>query len=382
MRRRALGDRFTWLAVAIIVTLVGISLVTQRNADWYSGSSFYDLQMVWYLVGGVVFSLSVFVDLRIVERVAYVFWGLCLVGLILTLLVGTEVNHAQRWLRFGPVNLQVSELAKIGVILALSRFFHGAKERIPGGEPPKEGVYRLRELLKPAALFGLPAGLILFQPDLGTALLVVLVSATMMLYEGVDRRSLAALGLVALVVVPVAWEFGGIREYQKDRVRLWVNPDWMKLDTESAKVQTGQNLQSEQAIWAIGSGELWGHGSRSGAQSRLKHLPEMHTDMIIATFAEEHGFAGCTVLLLLFWIVILWGIRTADDSRDRFCGLIAVGIVSMIGWQVFVNIGMVAGLLPIVGLPLPLLSYGGSSALTMMLGLGLVLNVALRRGRL
>jgi len=382
MRRRAVGDRFSWLALAIIACLVGISLVSQRNADWYSGNTFYDTQMVWYLIGGVIFSLAVFVDLRIVERGTYVFWGICVVGLVLTLLVGTEVNNAQRWLRFGPVNLQVSELAKVGVILALARFFHAAKERIPGGEAPKEGSYRLRELLKPAGIFGVPAGLILFQPDLGTALLVVLVAATMMLYEGINRRSLAALGLVALVVVPVAWEFGGIREYQKDRVRLWINPDWMKLDAESAKVQTGQNLQSEQAVWAIGSGEFWGHGSRAGAQSRLKHLPEMHTDMIIATFAEEHGFAGCTVLLLLFWIVILWGMRTAHDSRDRFCALVAVGVVSMIGWQVFVNIGMVAGLLPIVGLPLPLLSYGGSSALTMMLGLGLVLNVALRRGRL
>ena len=156
----------------------------------------------------------------------------------------------------------------------------------------------------------------------------------------------------------------------------------MKLDTESAKVQTGQNLQSEQAVWAIGSGEFWGRGSRSGAQSRLKHLPEMHTDMIIATFAEEQGFAGCTVLLLLFWLVVVWGIRTGHDARDRFCALVAVGISSMIGWQVFINIGMVAGLLPIVGLPLPLLSYGGSSAITMMLGLGLTANVAMRRGRL
>ena len=382
MRRRALADRFTWLAVIIIGTLVGISLMSQSNADWYSGSAYYDLQVVWYLLGAVVFCLAVFVDLRLVERGAYVFWGLCTLGLVLTLLVGTEVNNAQRWLRLGPVNLQMSEVTKLGVILALARFFHAAKERIPGGEAPKEGSYRLRELLRPAALFGIPAGLILFQPDLGTALLVILVAATMMLYEGINRRSLAALGIVALVVVPVAWEFGGIREYQKDRVRLWINPDWMKLDAEAAKVQTGQNLQSEQAIWAIGSGEFWGHGSRSGAQSRLKHLPEMHTDMIIATFAEEQGFAGCTALLLLFWLVVLWGMRTANDSRERFCALVAVGVVAMLAWQVFVNIGMVAGLLPIVGLPLPLLSYGGSSALTMMLSLGLVLNVALRRGRL
>ncbi|MDP6944825.1 MAG: FtsW/RodA/SpoVE family cell cycle protein, partial [Myxococcota bacterium] len=199
MKQRALGDRFNWLALGILVLLIAISLVSQRNADWYSGDSFYDLQVIWYLVGGVVFTLAIFVDLRLVERGAYVFFGLCIVGLVLTLVVGTEVNYARRWLRFGPVNFQISELAKLGVILALARFFHTAKERIPGGEPPKEGAYKLRELLRPAAIAGLPACLVLFQPDLGTALLVVLVAATMILYEGVDRRSLAVFGVVALV---------------------------------------------------------------------------------------------------------------------------------------------------------------------------------------
>ncbi|MGM0576987.1 MAG: rod shape-determining protein RodA [Myxococcota bacterium] len=380
--RRALADRFNQVALGIIVLLVGISLVSQHNADWYSGDDFYDSQVVWYLVGGVVFVLVSLLDLRLVERGAYLFYGLCVVGLVLTALFGTEVNNAQRWLRFGGVNVQVSEVAKLGIILALARWLHAGKERVPGQQPAKEGAYRLRELWRPALLVGVPFLLILKQPDLGTALLVVLVAGTMVLYEGIDRRSLLLVAVVGLVVVPVAWKYGGIQEYQKDRVRLWINPDWFKFDADTGAVSTARNLQSEQAVWAIGSGEFWGQGSRSGAQSRLKYLPEMHTDMIIATFAEEQGFVGCTLLLLLFWLLLVWGLRTAGDARDRFCALLAVGVVSMIGWQVFINVGMVAGLLPIVGLPLPFLSYGGSAAVTTMTGLGLLFNVALRRGRL
>lgn len=381
-RRFQLADRFNWVALAIIILLVGISLISQRNADWYSGDNFYDLQVIWYLLGGVVFVMAALFDMRLVERGAAPFYWACVIGLVLTALVGTEVNNAQRWLRFGGFNMQVSEPAKLGVILMLARWFHRRKERVPGGEPPKEGAYRLLELWRPLGLALVPAFLILTQPDLGTCLLVLFVTATVTAFEGIDRRTLMIVGAVVLVGVPVAWKYGGVKEYQKDRVRLWVNADWMKIDPDKAVVQTGQNLQSEQAIWAIGSGEFWGQGSRAGASSRLKYLPEMHSDMIIATFAEEQGFIGCTMLLVLFWVLVVWGIRTATDARDRFCALLAIGVVSMIGWQVFINIGMVAGLLPIVGLPLPFLSYGGSAALTNMLSLGLLWNVALRRGRL
>ena len=381
-RRRALGDRSNWLALGIVLLLVAISLIAQRNADWYSGDDFYDLQMIWYMVGGVAFLFTAVVDLRLVERMAPVFYGLCVLGLVLTALFGTEVNNAQRWLRFGGFNLQVSEITKLGVILGLARYFHGQKERIPGAPPPKEGRYSLRELWLPALMTLVPGLLVLTQPDLGTTLLIIFVALTVVLWEGVERRSLVILAVFALVVVPVAWKYGGIQEYQKDRVRLWINPDWFKLDADTGAVTTGRNLQSEQAVWAIGSGEFWGQGSRAGAQSRLKYLPEMHTDMIIATFAEEQGFLGCTLLMLLFWLLVVWGLRAAHEARDRFCSLLAVGVVSMLGWQVFINVGMVAGLLPIVGLPLPFLSYGGSAAVTMMASLGLLFNVALVRGRL
>lgn len=381
-KQRAKTDPFNWLALAIIAALVLLSLMTQRNADWYSGDAYYRQHVVWYLIGIVVFAVAAVLELRVIERLAWFVYGISVLGLVATMFVGVEVNEAQRWLRFGGVNIQVSELAKLGVTLGLARLLHERRESRAGGGTGKQGAWRLRDLGGPALLVGVPFVLVLLQPDLGTALVLAMVAAGIVLYDGLRRTSLVVLLAFGLVATPVAWKYGGIQDYQKDRVRLWLNPDWFKLDPESGTVMEEQTLQSEQAVWAIGSGRFWGRGSRSGAQSRLKYLPEMHTDMIIATYAEERGFVGCTGLLLLFWLLLVWGLRTAHDARDRFCGLVAVGVVAMIGCQVVVNIGMVSGLFPIVGLPLPFLSYGGSAALTFMGSLGLVFNVAMRRGRL
>ena len=303
-RRHVLQERVHVVAFIVIALLATISLLSQRNADWYSGDDFYSLQVVWYIIGGVVFVLAALIDLRIVERLSLVFYGLCIMGLILTALFGTEVNNSQRWLRVMGLNFQFSELTKLGVVLALARWFHMRKERAPGAPATHEGSYRIRDLLEPIALCSLPFLLILTQPDLGTSLVIVLVAVTVTLYEGLDRRTLLMVAFAGLVIVPVAWETGGIKEYQKDRVRLWVNPDWFKFDADTGVVAKGRHLQSEQAVWAIGSGKFWGRGSRDGTQSRLKYLPEMHTDMILATFAEEQGFVGCTVLLILFWFLV------------------------------------------------------------------------------
>lgn len=382
MQFRNLPNRLTLVALVAIIGLVAISLWVQRNADWYSGDNFYDKQVIWFLVGGVVFAIASFIDLRLVERSAYLVLGLSVVLLIATALFGTEVNSSKRWLRFGDFNVQASELTKLGVVLALSRFLHGKKEHVPGAPPPDDGPYNLRQLLIPALIVVVPTAMVLFQPDLGTSLLISLVAATLLVYEGVRGKTLLALTFALLIAFPLAWKYGGIQEYQKDRVRGWVNAEWVKIDPETGVIAEKRAIQSEQAMWAIGSGEFWGQGARRGQQARLEHLPEMHTDMIVATYAAEQGFIGCTFLLVLFWLVLVWGQRTAYESRDRFCALLSVGVASMIGWQVFINIGMVAGLLPIVGLPLPFLSYGGSASITTLASLGLVFNVALRRGRL
>ncbi len=380
-RRNALRDRFNWIAFFALLILLGVSLLTQRNADFYSGKDFYSQQVVWILVGFLFFFLpAAVVDLRLVERAAYPVLALSVVLLVLTALFGTEVNHSRRWLRWG-VNIQASELAKLGVILALARRYHARHEHLPGEPPPPDRPLGFRDLLVPAGLLLAPALLILTQPDLGTTLLMVFVGIVITLYERVNRRVLVTLTLVGLVGVPVGWKFG-VKQYQKARFLGLVDSDWERIDADAAVVHRNRHTQSEQAIWAISSGEFWGRGSRGASKERLRYLPEMHSDMISAPFAEEHGFLGCTGLLLLFWLLVVWGLRTAKDARDRFCQHLAVGVSAMIGLQVFINLAMVAGILPIVGLPLPFLSYGGSAAMVYLASLGLVFNVALRRGRM
>lgn len=374
--------RMAVFAVVTVVLICSLSLITQHEADTCTGESFYDRHIVWVLVGTFCFFLpAALVDLRLIERLSYFVLGLSVLLLLLTMFFGTVRNDSRRWLEIG-INLQASELAKLGIILSLARYFHHRKDRVPGGPEPHIGRYRLKQLWKPGLMVLAPAALTIVQPDLGTTLLMLLVGIGMIVYEGVSRRGLLLALLATLTVVPVAWKYGGIKDYQKDRVVQWVNADWYKMDPDTGARLRDCSLQSEQAVCAIGSGRFWGSPSDTECPPYLRNLPELHTDMIIAGFAAKWGFAGVTVLLLLFWGIVYWAIRSARESRDRYCRLVAVGLAFVVGLQVFVNVGMVAGLLPIVGLPLPLLSYGGSATVTMLFGLGLLLNIAIRRGRL
>jgi rod shape determining protein RodA len=382
MPRRMVRDRFGVFAVVVVFFICGMSLLTQSHADSCTGENFYDRHIVWFLIGMVFFFLpAAVVDLRLIERLSYFVLGISVLLLILTAFFGTVRNDSRRWLELG-ITIQASEIAKLGIILALARFFHQRKDRQPGGEPPHVGPYSLSMLWKPALLILVPASLTIIQPDLGTTLLMVLVGFGIILNEGVTKRGLAILALSSFVLIPMAWKYGGIKDYQKDRVVQWINPDWYKMDPDTGTKLRDCSLQSEQAICAIGAGQFWGSSGDGECPPYLEKLPELHTDMIIAGFAAKWGFAGVTLLLLLYWLVVYWAIRAARESRDRFCKLVAVGVALNVGLQVFVNVGMVAGLLPVVGLPLPILSYGGSAMVTMLFGLGLVLNITLRRGRL
>ncbi len=378
----ALGDRVNILAFFVVLTLAAASLIFQTNAEHYAGGDFRERQTIWVVVGGCLFFFAAVVDLRLVERASYAVFGICLILLILTATIGTEVNHSKRWIDLGFFNIQASEFTKLAVVLGLARFLHTNKERTPGGDDGHVGRYELKDLVKPLAVFGAPLPLILFQPDLGTTLLIVFVILTMLIMEGMRRRSIMIAVAIFMVVIPVAWKSGLIRDYQKNRVRLLVNMDWEKVDDATGVVHKKRTTQGEQAKWAVSSGGLVGAGLQGASKPRLRVLPEIHTDFIAAMVAEEVGFVGFTAILLLFWLIVMWALRSAQDSRTRYCRLICIGIGAMIGWQVFINVGMVTGLLPVVGLPLPFLSYGGSAMLTMLAALGLVFNVALRRGRL
>ncbi|MCA9515776.1 MAG: rod shape-determining protein RodA [Myxococcales bacterium] len=377
-------DRTNILAFIVMLALAAVSLLAQSNANYYAGGDYYQRQVIWIVIGGAVFFGAAIIDLRLIERAAYMFYAVCVALLVLTLLIGTaeEQMEFKRWIHLGAFNIQASEFAKLGTILALARYIHADKERLPGEGQPDPSPYDLRDLLKPAAIVMLPMPLILLQPDLGTALMLIFVAATMLLIEGVRRRAIIVSVLSLLVVIPVAWKTGLIQEYQKDRIYKLVDQTWEKVDEETGMIIETRTTQVEQAIWAIGSGGFLGQGNRGANKARLGKLPELHNDFVAPLVAEERGFIGMVALLFLFWIMVMWALRTAQDSRSHFCRLVAVGIASLFGWQVFINIGMVTGMLPVVGLPLPFLSYGGSSLIMWMLSLGILFNIAVKRGRM
>lgn len=382
-QRSALLEPFNLFAVLSIIGLIVASLIAQADAHFYAGGKQYERHTVWMLVGGTAFLLASVIDLRFIERGAYLFYGVCVALLLLTMFVGTTVGGSTRWLRLGEINIQASEFVKLGVIVALARFLHQRRERSPGETATLQvGKYRLSDLIAPVAIVVLPVPLILLQPDLGTTLIMIFVAATMLAVEGIQRRAAMIIMVCTLIIIPVAWQSGLIQEYQKDRIYKLVDDRWEKVDQATGVIHENRRTQAEQAMWAIGSGGLTGQGRKNANAQRLKVFPEVHTDFISAMVAEEFGFLGLTVLLFMFWWLVMWGLRTALDSRDRFCRLLCTGVAALFGWQVFVNVGMVTGFLPVVGVPLPFLSYGGSAFLTLLMCLGLVLNIARKRGRM
>lgn len=373
MAVRIREKRFSWnlAIIPVIFLLTVISLINLRNADYYSGDIYHQKQIIWYLMGLILAVAAALVDLKLFERLAWPVYIVGVVLLFLTLVIGKEVNNSRRWLEFGSFNLQSSELMKLAMILALAALLRRIR---------KPERHTLRTLWFPFLIILIPSALILAEPDLGTTLLLMFTCATMIFYEGVRVRSVALLVGIVMLVFPLAWQFDLIHEYQKNRVRLWLDPDQFKWDEKSRKL-LDKTLQPEQARWAIGAGGFLGKGSFQASKTRLKYLPEMQTDFILATYAEEHGFVGSMVLGTLFILLFLWGASVARGARDRFGVLTAVGITAYLFWQTTMNIGMVTGILPVVGITLPFLSYGGSSLLSVLVGVGLLMNIGLNHGR-
>lgn len=381
---------FDLIAFAVVIAIVSIGLLNLRNADFYSADSFHERQTRWYLLGLVVATLVAATDLHLISRLAYVAYAVSLV-LLVAVLFTEPINNSRRWI-FG---IQPSEFSKITTVLALARYFHDKRMR---GRQELVGLRRWLQIAAPFLIMLGPVLLIFLEPDLGTALIVVLIGLSMIFFQGVKIRSLiTAVGIVGLIF-PLAWRFA-LHDYQKARVLVWWDPVELAERYQDAKDQAkaapstetkkqvrrlkqilDKAYQPKQAVIAIGSGEFYGKGGRQGHATRQRHLPYLHTDFVIATWGEERGFIGCTVLLALYYILCYWALRVTKVAKDQFQALLAVGICATIFWQFFVNVGMVTGVLPVVGVALPLLSYGGSSVLSICVGLGLLVNVV-RRGR-
>ncbi|MDI6852487.1 MAG: rod shape-determining protein RodA [Deltaproteobacteria bacterium] len=360
---RRLVQNFDWLLLTLILIVIAIGSVNLYSAGYNrtpeGATPVYIKQLYWLGVGLTVMLFSLLYDYRHYEKLAYPLYLLSLVLLIGVMVAGKMVSGSRRWLALGPVTFQPAELVKLAVILVLARYFH---------KRPNFSPLKLKDLLAPLALILVPALLIIKQPDLGSGLLVLAVAAAVILFAGVHWRTLVAGVLSVVLAAPAAWPF--LKDYQKQRILTFLDPE---------KDPLGAGYHIIQSKIAVGSGQFWGKGFLQGTQSQLYFLPEQHTDFVFSVFAEEWGFVGSAVVLLLYAGIILWGLQIARTCKDRFGQFLAVGVVALLFWQIFINLSMVTGLMPVVGIPLPLLSYGGSSLITTMLALGVLLNIRMRR---
>jgi len=300
----------------------------------------------------------VVVDYRHFERLALpAYFGACAL-LALTLVIAPMTRGSQSWLLEG--RLQPAELAKLGMLLALARYFH----RNPPGE-----VRTLRDLVRPGLLIALPVGLILLQRDMGVALLTLLIGSTYMAFVRIRKRAWAGVALLAIAALVGAWLFV-FQPYQRERILDLIDP---------GRDPLASGYQVNQSRIAVGSGGLLGKGYREGTQTQLRFLPTQHTDFAFSVLAEEWGFMGSSCVLFLYVMMLLWGLVVAKNSKDGFGAMLAVGVTGMLFWPAVLNIGMVLGLAPVIGVPLPLFAYGGSSMVTALIGIGLLMNVSLRR---
>jgi len=317
-------------------------------------------QMGHFTLGLIVLLAAALIDIRMWMSLAYPAYGIALLLLVAVDVVGHVGLGAQRWISIGPLDLQPSELMKIALILALARFLHGKSiEEVSKPIPLAIGL----------AMIGIPAVFVVLQPNLGTTLIIVADGCSLLFLAGLSWWWIAPTFAAVAAAIPLAWRFV-LHDYQKARVETFLDP-------ESDALGKGWNIT--QAKIAIGSGGAAGKGFTQGTQSRLNFLPEKQTDFIWTSFCEEFGFVGALALLVLFGVIIFYGIQTAMSARSQFGRLVAMGVTLNFFFYIMINGLMVMGLIPVVGIPMPLLSYGGSAMLTVMLGFGLLMSVHIHR---
>lgn len=358
---RRIAAHFDWVLLIMILMLITIGLVNLFSATRIHGKEqYFATQLRWAIIGLVFMATAFVINYRVYEGISYWIYFVMCTLLVAVLIFGPSIHGAKRWLQFAGLSFQPSELAKIGLVMALAKYL--ASNKVPKG-------YNIRELIIPGCIILLPTLLILREPDLGTSMLFLLIGASMLFFSGVRKTTIALLVGILSVIVPLAWKFF-LKDYQRERIHTWLDPS-------SDPLKSGYHI--EQSLNAIGSGKVFGKGFLNGTQNKLGFLPEHHTDFIFSVFAEEWGFVGCLVLLALYFGIIVWSMSVALHSKDRFAAFLAVGLASILFWHIFINISMVIGFAPVVGMPLPFMSYGRSSLITMMIIVGLLLNVSSRR---
>lgn len=350
---------FSYFGNMTAIFLLGIlNLYSATHGQTAEGlDTLYKSQLMWFFLS-IVLGIGIsFLNPKTLERFSYVGYLGTLFLVFLVLLMGKVGMGAQRWLIIGPIRMQPSEFMKLGLVFAMARYFSKFYPERPLG---------FKELIVPGLITMIPAVMVIVQPDLGTGLLLLFIFSTIIFYKRLRWKTITTLGLAAMVGGVLMYNFG-LKEYQRKRIHTFIDP------YEDAKGSGYNAIQSE---IAIGSGRLAGKGFMNSSQASLNYLPENHTDFVFAIFNEEHGLIGSVILVTLYLILFMRLLSLASSVQRFYDSILVVGVMAIFFWHSFINMAMVSGLLPIVGIPLPLMSYGGSSMLTFGVGIGLVTSIS------
>src|SRR5437868_1895250 len=356
-------DHLHWPLVLCSIIICTLGVWDLASATKGALNLMWIAQSKWMFLGALAVGAFLFLDYRFLSTAAGPGYFAPLALLAAVAFKGNKVHGARRWLQVGQMQLQPSEFVKLADIVLMARYF----SRDETGA--RKGQYGLIDLWRPFLLILLPVALVMKQPDLGTALVTFFIAFSMVMFAKVRWRDLAILAVSGVAGSVFAWK-RLLKPYQKDRVLTFLDP---------GAYAKGAGYHAIQSVIAVGSGQWGGKGWGEGTQNQLSFLPEQHTDFIFSVWAEEHGFLGGLLLISLYGFLVLAAIDVASNARDKFGSFLAVGVAGLFFWHAFINIGMVTGALPVVGVPLPLFSYGGSSVLADMLGVGILLNVSMRR---
>ena len=347
--------------ILILISLAVIASATHANLSSENRYMYVQRQGLFAVINMLIIVAMLNFDYKNLERFAGPLYIVNVVMLLAVMFVGHSALGAQRWIQLGPVSLQPSEFSKLIMIISLAYLLDKKSSHLD----------TWRDILPIFLFVGIPFLLVLKQPDLGTSLVFLAILFGMIYIAGIRAKHLMMIFGAGLAIMPVFWHF--LKDYQKQRLTVFIDPNVDPL---------GSGYHIIQSKIAIGSGMLFGKGLFAGTQSQLNFLPENHTDFIFAVIGEELGFAGAFVVLLLYLILLYRGVRIADSAKDNFGTLLATGITSMLTFHVLVNVGMTTGIMPVTGIPLPLMSYGVSALTTNMVSIGILLNIYMRRQKI
>ena len=360
MRRMISFRDFDWVLLTFVLIICACSVIEVYSTTYGTKFAGAHIKQIYWVLGGllVMFLMSM-VNYQVLLENSHWLYGAAILSLLAVTFFGKKYLGAKRWVQLpGGQHFQPSEWVKLVLIIALAKYFSEVHERAS-----------LADIVKAGIIAAIPMALVLKQPDLGTALTYVPVAIMALFLGGIQFRHAAVILIVAGVLMPTIWHYG-LKPYQKERLTNFLHPD---ADSQN------RGYQLEQSKIAVGSGGIWGKGIRKGTQTQGQFLPEQHTDFILAAWAEEHGFVGAITLLLLYFMVLVRLIQNAQTAPDRAGGFLVMGVVAVLLFHILVNAGMVVGYMPVTGIPLPLMSYGGSSLLFTFLALGIVMNIRMRR---